>query len=215
MTTLTECKICNRNTRLSGHADYCPNHPDYPVTIDPERSTRYGGKTSQGYTLEDLQRLRDWMEETRTRTIDLIDRGHQPEENTAMSTESKALAQSAVYEAKAALERAKTKHAKSRTKVLDAEARLDAARTALERLNWPTEPKTGKGVVTFTRRIGARLYTYAAVGGNAGPYDTGARWYLTGEVARSMSWEELMEFAGESGRRTLGQVDRVRSIGTR
>lgn len=187
--------------------------PDYPVTIDPERSTRYGGKTSQGYTLEDLQRLRDWMEETRTRTIDLIDRGHQPEENTAMSTESKALAQSAVYEAKAALERAKTKHAKTRTKVLDAEARLDAARTALERLNWPTEPKTGKGVVTFTRRIGARLYTYAAVGV---PFDTGARWYLaSASAARSMSWEELMEFAGESGRRTLGQVDRVRSIGTR
>ena len=55
---------------------------------------------------------------------------------------------------------------------------------------WPKEPVEDYAVITFSKTFGSSSnfpYHYAAI-------KAGGRWWITGKVTRSFSWEELLDF---------------------
>lgn len=148
------------------------------------------------------------------------------------SNHEKGLARVKVETAEAELHKAEVKLGKADEKRADAlyrrdvaEERVRQARSELAKLDWPKEPLGGTPIpggegdyqsypplVTFSRLLNGRGYTYAALGING-------RWYLTGPITgpaatrEAKSWAELMEFAGENGRRTLRVVTGSTPIG--
>jgi len=80
-----------------------------------------------------------------------------------------------------------------RRRIEDLEREMESMARTLEALKtWPKEPKTTfdgpPAVVIFEKTFGSRThYHYAAI-------SAGGRWYLTGNITRSFSWEELLDF---------------------
>ncbi len=146
-----------------------------------------------------------------------VDTNPNNEERKMTSTNhenDKDLARAKVAAAEAELQRADRKQDRAIQRRDEAMERLRQARAELAKLDWPKEPLGGSPLtgesypplVTFTRRLNTRTYTHAAIG-------IGGRWCITGSGDESKSWTELMEFAGETGRRTLRAVTRTNLIG--
>lgn len=105
-------------------------------------------------------------------------------------------------EARAAVQRAKDKAVKARTRLTEAMDRLQE----VERQSWPKEPRAGvhRPVVIFTVSRGTGRYTYAAIGISKARYMVHTQtWFVTGRESREFTWSELLEFMGAEGRRNL------------
>lgn len=193
------------------HADHVHVNP---IPVDQRRSTRYGNKTSQGYTLEDLQRLRDWMMEHRLRPLDLM--GHQPEEYP-MPTHNHDEAVKAVDKAVRKLAEATDRHDKAEARMKRAKDRLAEAETAHMLTHYPEPAAFGASFITFKTSFGlpgGKTCAYAGVGVYDSPTNR-TNWYLTGNrghKGEAMTWAEVLEFAGRSGRLTLRVVTQTEPV---
>lgn len=151
-------------------------------------------------------------------------------ERRRQATERVQVAQERLAKARAKLESAQERTDKWEEKAGEAEAELRRATDAADRLTWPAEPQgrprvaakagylTGEPaprVVTFSRRIGGRDYSYAAVGVQNVLQDR-FLWYVTGNRdhrGQAMAWAELLEWMGRSGRQSLAVVTQVQKAG--
>ena len=152
-------------------------------------------------------------------------------DNRAKTSEALAAAEEKFQAAQKNMERATAK----REEALEA---VRAAREEHKRAQYPAEPTahatlldtaaatapeirgyTPPVVVTFTKEIHGRRYSYAAIRSYS-PVYLNVRWYLTGslhgptDAPDGCTWERLMEFAGERGRASLCVSTMAEHIGT-
>lgn len=103
---------------------------------------------------------------------------------------------------------AQAAQAEQAAKALRAQAALLAVE--IEKARTPQMPDVnddGPQVVTFTRYMGGREYSYAAVGWRLG---RSVRWSVTGQAESRFNWPGLLAFIGEANWSSLALVtDRV------